>query len=449
MSLFRFIVGFLLCLLTACGGGGGGGSSMTMAPTVPQQPVMPMPEQPMSADSPVTVTQTREAGVAAADVFAYLSANASGGPWNSGPEFMWEHPPGLVRYPNLPTVRIAQGASPHERAVLHHVVALINRELPYDQHLQIGPDAPALAPIEDVPLHQIFVDFAPPAQWNDPNAGLARPGSLGIAQLDETQAYDAAQGRFEKQSANRAHLWLSPQEAFAGDQELLSVLMHELVHVLGMAGHLDEATFPSSVMRDLTLLLTDRLPAIDGAALWALYSRLGLRTEPEELTAVSDLGPWDDEASVLRGQLGDLTFGVTTQNGVSRPWTAGALPTSALADNAALRGTVTWSGGLVGVTPEQEVVRGETAISVGLDTLTGRADFTQLQSWAGAPGEWGTGTRWNTGTLGYDLAVSGNYLRSTGGDDGDVNGAFYGAAHETVAGALERADLTAAFGASR
>ena len=80
-----------------------------------------------------------------------------------------------------------------------------------------------------------------------------------------------------------------------------------------------------------------------------------------------------------------------------------------------------------------------------------RADFTELQSWAAgtAPGTLGTGSQWSTGSLGYTITVGGNYLRSTGGDDGTVNGQFYGVDHEGVAGSLERDDLTAAFGATR
>lgn len=61
----------------------------------------------------------------------------------------------------------------------------------------------------------------------------------------------------------------------------------------------------------------------------------------------------------------------------------------------------------------------------------------------------GTGTQWNTGELEYDLSVSSIFLRSTGGDEGTVNGVFYGYHHNTVGGTLERADLTAAFGAAR
>ena len=122
-----------------------------------------------------------------------------------------------------------------------------------------------------------------------------------------------------------------------------------------------------------------------------------------------------------------------------------------MADNGAIRGTATWNGELLGFTPTKQSVGGNAEISVDLEIMTGRADFTDLQSWSAdqAPGALGTGTMWGDGDLGYTISISGNYLRSTDGDDGAVAGSFYGSGHEEVAGTLERSDLTAAFGAKR
>ncbi len=146
-----------------------------------------------------------------------------------------------------------------------------------------------------------------------------------------------------------------------------------------------------------------------------------------------------------------LAFGVRHGNGISVPWTTGSDPAMALADNRALRGTATWNGELLGFTPELASVRGNAEIAIALATMDGRADFTGMQSWAAGeePGALGTGSQWNTGTLGYTITVGGNYLRSTGGDDGTLHGRFYGNSHQGVAGTVERDDLTAAFGAQR
>ena len=77
--------------------------------------------------------------------------------------------------------------------------------------------------------------------------------------------------------------------------------------------------------------------------------------------------------------------------------------------------------------------------------------MNRRESWAArtAPGATGTGTQWLDGDLGYTISVRGNTFRETGGDTGTLTGIFVGRSHEGAAGTLERADLTAAFGASR
>ena len=66
-----------------------------------------------------------------------------------------------------------------------------------------------------------------------------------------------------------------------------------------------------------------------------------------------------------------------------------------------------------------------------------------------APGAVGSGTMWGDGDLGYTIKVSENTFVQTGGDDGEVTGAFFGPAHEAMGGVLERSDLAAAFGGKR
>ena len=66
-----------------------------------------------------------------------------------------------------------------------------------------------------------------------------------------------------------------------------------------------------------------------------------------------------------------------------------------------------------------------------------------------APGRAGTGARWGDGDLEYSIEVRGNSFQRTGGDDGEVAGAFFGPAHEAMGGVLERSDLAAGFGGVR
>ena len=368
-------------------------------------------------------------------VSRYLSEHASGGPWNSGPDFTFKQPPGLVRFAEPPTLRITEGASDKERGIALYAVDLINRALPYEQHIQIGEDAPDDTTVEILPDGQILVAFldAPPGIGERPNAEAA-------ADLRIEYAYDEDQQRMEKQSLLAARPWLNRTffDAHGDDEAMLSVLVHELLHSLGLAGHASNE-FLSSNMYNGWVPVTGGLPDIDAVSLQTLYTRLEPRTEPEDLS-VESLGLWDSQATAHMGRYGDLSFGVTYHNGLSRPWTSGIRPDSDLAENTVIQGTVSWEGGLVGFTSDQEPLSGETAISVNLGSLSGQAEFTELKS---------EGAVWGDGSLDYDISVIGNFFRGIGGDDGSLSGTFYGQSHEGVAGSLERSDMTAAFGARR
>ncbi len=440
MIRFLFLV-FMLFTLMACGGGGGGGGGGSFRPPDPG-PVDPLPFSP---------TLTTRTGPSAADVTDYLYTHASGGPWRSGPDFTWRHDPGLVRFKEPPTIRIARTATDHERALAQYAIGLINRALPYESHLRIGADAPTgiagqwEAGLPNIPDGQIVIEFIPGA----PQGG--RPGSEAISHQDIQTAYDTSQARWEKTSLRAASVEMD-RRVFGNrpDHQTISVLVHETLHALGLQGHVSGEDFPDSNMYDAWAPITGGLPAIDAAGLQALYLRLDEKTDPEDVS-VDSLGPWSRQTAALLGRQGTVTFGVNYQNGVSQPWTGGTTPTLDLANNAVLRGTVTWEGGLVGFGPDQRSVVGGSTVSVNLGTLTGTAEFTDLQSWTPGttPGTLSQGTIWGDGTLEYDIAISGNFLRSTGGDDGTLSGTFYGPSHEGVAGSLQRSDLTAAFGANR
>ena len=353
----------------------------------------------------------------------------------------------LGRFATSPVVRIVEGTGERERALTIYAVALINRVLPYDQHLTFGPDAPPgvagqwRESLPGVPDGEIFVEFTPG------KTNAADPNSGAVAHLSSESEYNTDRERWEYKEIRAAGVEVV-REYFRdwNDRVAMRVLLHEFGHVLGLEGHPDRERFSPTVMNSIDLEIDGALPSIDTAALQALYTRLGEVTFPEDLSAAS-LGPWARDTLHITGALGDVAFGVSHRNGISVPWTEGIEPSSALADNDRLSGTVTWTGSLLGFTSEEQGVTGEAAISVNLATLTGRADFIGLEQWPEADQE--TGNQWNTGSLGYTIAVGENYLRSTGGDDGIVHGAFYGRGHEGVAGSVERPDLTAAFGAVR
>lgn len=74
------------------------------------------------------------------------------------------------------------------------------------------------------------------------------------------------------------------------DHQADSVLVHEMLHGLGFAGHVDAPDFADSNMYNAWFRLDGSLPAIDAAALQALSTRLRAESEPEELS-VANLGP--------------------------------------------------------------------------------------------------------------------------------------------------------------
>ena len=413
-----------LLALSACGGGGGGGRAA----------VAPDPQTPVDAPGEALVRTTSQ-WPTAERVADYLYSHASGGPWD-GSYGAFTAPPGIARFASPPTVRMTGDMTGRERAIAHYGVALVNRALPYEHHLQIGPDGPSVS-----------VNYGDELQGQLPDGQISiefhrddrRDGA--VAHLDVTSAYDEQEQRWKKQFLRASQVemngdWFDQRE----DWLTVSTLVHEFLHTLGLPGHPDHDEYPDSNMADAWFRLDGSLPAIDAAAVLAFYTRLPTVVEPEDLSAAS-LGPWDEQSTDLTRRVSRVSFGVRHANGVAMPWTTGTEPARALADNIRLQGTATWNGGLIGLTPALVGVQGDAEISVSLATMDGRADFTAL--------EHEDGSTWGDGDLGYTIAVGANYLRSTGGDAGTVNGQFYGANHEGVGGSVERADLTGAFGAVR
>ena len=145
----------------------------------------------------------------------------------------------------------------------------------------------------------------------------------------ETES-DASQRRWEKKRLRAASVEMD-REFFRGrpDHQAVSVLVHELMHSLGLQGHVDAPTFQDSNIYDAWFRVDGSLPAFDAAALQALYTRPGEETEPEALSDLSS-GAWSRETIHLGGEIGDIAFGVRHGNGVSMPWTSGTEPSSAV-----------------------------------------------------------------------------------------------------------------------
>ena len=439
-------------------------------------------------------------GAGAARVLEYLKEHVSPGKDKINP--------GLEGYAAAPVVRLAEGTDEAFTEYVVRAIQLVNAALPHDQRIVLSTNpAPPLADLKDVPDGQIFVDFAPWADWtpaDKPPAGDA----AAIAERDIVLQLDAGRGRWEVQGTRASHIWVDTDvilqawvlNADTGqwEEQVLdshmddtdttvmwrsedanaAVLAHELLHTLGFAAHVDPARFMNaSIMNDedlrerivhrsgsygsVTFTLEEHnfvpghlLHPLDREALLAALVRFEPGALPEELSAQS-LGPWDDTSFHLLGEMsfpgGDASFGVASRNGLAQPWASGPSPWTDLTDNRLLAGSATWNGALLGITAAEETVAGNARLTVELTDLDGQLDFTNLEQWGvkEAPGVAGSGTTWEDGDLGYAIEVQGNAFVRTGGDDGEVTGAFFGAAHEAMGGALVRSDLTAGFGGTR
>ncbi|MCY4385063.1 MAG: hypothetical protein OXE44_18180 [Nitrospinae bacterium] len=192
------------------------------------------------------------------------------------------------------------------------------------------------------------------------------------------------------------------------------------------------------------------LETIDVDGLHAVYTRF-YDGSPYVDYDPNKLGPWTDVSFHLRGDMEDVSFGASSRNGLIQPWAHGSSPATYLADNQALSGSASWSGRLLGFTSQSESLAGATNLNINLATLRGKIDFTGLEHWGvnATPGPVGSGQTWNDGDLGYSVIVRGNTFNQTGGDAGEVTGAFFGPNHEGMGGVVERSDMSAGFGGTR
>lgn len=393
-------------------------------------------------------------GVGAAEVIAYLQADAfSYGAGddedNSDAQLI---PGGLVfRFAAVPpTIRVAEGTPAALIDETVRVVQAINAALPLEWQLRFGPDPiPAVTP---APADgEILVTFAPQANWPaeaippaDEDIGLAEPRYAIVPTGDPEVPWriEIVAGR----------VWVDPSQTEGAQR--LGVIAHELIHLLGR-NHVDPERFPQTLMvaggsEELSQYI---LHPLDREALHAVYGRLATGTTPDRIA--EELGSWSDTSMHVRGELEigerEIAFGAALRNGLAQPWAVGPTPDTDLRDNAALSGSVLWTGRLLGLTPDAETVAGAAEMTVDLPTLSGSLNLDGLEHWPAnaAPGTVGSGAIWRDGRLSYGIAVRGNTFVQTGGDAGLVTGAFFGSSHEGMGGVLVREDLSAGFGGKR
>ena len=386
-------------------------------------------------------------GVGADEVIAYLSADAQ-------LNFHNLYPDGFIYRVGAvpPTVRVVEGATPEMISETLRAVELINASLPHDWRLRFNHD-PGPAGTDKSSDGEILVEFAIRENWPDrikgDGCGGANVTGCASSSSRSIRTDDPEYPWIFEYVAS--HVWVDHTRNTGQDR--MDTLVHELIHTLGRR-HPDPERFPDSIMISYSPGTPGHvLHPLDREALLAVYRGLDPSTPTGQIA--EDLGWWAETSVHLRGDVvvpgGNVAFGVASRNGLAQPWAFGPTPRMDLADNPLLSETVSWSGRLLGLTPGVETVGGAADLGVDLGTLDGQLDFTNLEHWGAnaAPGAIGTGTIWSDGDLGYTIAVGGNTFVQTGGDEGVVTGAFFGASHEAMGGVVERTDLTASFGGKR
>ncbi len=231
------------------------------------------------------------------------------------------------------------------------------------------------------------------------------------------------------------------------------VIIHELLHALGIWGHVDSVEFPDSIMGGAGEYIPNFghvISKIDREVLQIMY--MSQRTD-----LYNDWGEWSDTAFHVMGESedGNMRFGVALFNGLPQPWANGVAPETTLAENTSLYGRARWSGGLVGFSGPSPIA-GDAALEVDLRTLATAGSEHSLSFddiYFVNRVESDSDDRWfHTRNIDYKVAVSGLGFWNVKGDgyeQGFVTGLFMGAKHEHMAGTVKRTDMIGAFGGSR
>ncbi len=349
------------------------------------------------------------------------------------------------RWPEAPVVRIQGQSNSLDERIVVATVQLINAALPEGYKITMGGRLPENA---GATANTIRVKFVP----TSPKGAGATTYNRTSTGADGSKVVTDSLIEFYKNTNVYRDATGATDAGVASVRRSVTLLAHEMMHALGLNNH-PAANYPTILEGTADIYALEQngqkqplslLYPADREALRALYS---LEPGNDPLS----LGPWASTSRHIHGNGPHTGFGVALRNGYAEPWAYGYQPDTHLADNRGLSGTAAWTGELLGLTPDAAAVAGDARIGVNLASMTGRADFTGLETWGAntAPGAEGTGTTWGDGSLGYSIVVRGNTFRETGGDDGRLTGIFTGTAHEGAAGTLERDDLTAAFGVSR
>lgn len=315
-------------------------------------------------------------------------------------------------------------------------VRILNDALPPEFQIEVFTPQPSY-------VHgpgDIFVHLESP----DSSAWRCDAGAVACVQSDINRA----------SSYTRSSEIYLPNDFDSSDYAYMrSTIIHELLHALGIWGHVDSIEFPDSIMGTAGETIPNLgyiISKIDREVLQIMYMS-------QKTDLYNDWGEWSDLSHHLMGRsAGDaLNFGVALFNGLPQPWVRGMEPSMDLADNGRLIGTATWRGNLLAYSGPSPLL-GDASLRVGLTTL-GDPDAEQDLRFRDIfylnRHQSTSDDRWfHSRDIDYKVTIDGNSfynVRSEGHEEGLVAGAFIGANHEHMGGTVKRTDLVGAFGGTR
>ncbi len=231
-----------------------------------------------------------------------------------------------------------------------------------------------------------------------------------------------------------------------------TVVVHELLHALGIQGHVDSIEFPDSIMGASGDFFPNPgfvMGRIDREVLQILYMS-------KDTARYNDWSEWSDTTLHLVGRSEDdfVHFGVALFNGLPQPWARGRYPDTSLAGNRLLTGRASWEGSLLGFSGPSPIM-GDVRLDVTMSRLSGLQDlrfrdiFFLNRYDSDGPDRW-----FPARNLNYRVAITegGNsfsHWDDAESDEGIISGVFLGPRHEGMAGTIKRTDLVGAFGGTR
>lgn len=229
-----------------------------------------------------------------------------------------------------------------------------------------------------------------------------------------------------------------------------TIVVHELLHALGIRGHVDSVEFPDSLMGTRGDYFPNPgyvLHRIDREVLQIMY--MSQRTDD-----YNDFGEWSDTTLHLVGEIADygdegLAFGVALFNGLPQPWARGETPATSILERP-LRGTVNWTGALLGFSGPSPVV-GNTELVIDMNDLkSAHALMFSDLTYFNRSEESGPEKYFHDRDIDYKVHITADGLGFVhSSDKGIVTGGFFGHNFGGMAGTLKRTDLVGAFGGTR